>query len=75
MTTNRSKPVKKYTIIKSQFCDTNIFECHNCFLHWRKLKLPKIFKNMNKTPNSTFFHVTSHTPTQIFPCIKVLLAF
>lgn len=53
---------------------TNVFRNVTKVLILVKTKLPKIFK-MNKTPKSTFFHVTSQTPTHIFPCIKVLLAF
>ena len=72
MTTQRSKNGQKVHITKnSQFCDKNYFRnvtnvsCigENC---------PKY---LNKTPKSTFCHVTSHTPTQLCPCIKVLIAF
>lgn len=67
------KTVKKYTTKNSQFCDKNYFRnvtnvsCigENC---------PK-YLIINKTPKSTFCHVTSHTPTQLCPCIKVLIAF
>ena len=73
MTTQRKKTVKKYTTKNSQFCDKNYFRnvtnvsCigENC---------PK-YLIINKTPKSTFCHVTSHTPTQLCPCIKVLIAF
>ena len=69
--TKRSKSTQ---LKKANFVTKLFSNCHNCFLYWRKLKLPKIFK-INKTPKSTFCHVTSQTPTQLCPCIKVLLAF
>jgi len=69
-----SKTVKKYKPKLANFVTKLFSNCHKYFLNWLKWKLPKIFK-INKTPKSTFCHVTSHTPTQICPCIKVLLAF